>query len=277
MLPPSRVMRVGNIPTKVLVLPFYGEFGWFICSAIRYVHNLVADEKIVCCRPDEEIFFPTATGFVHNYVVKQHLTKGLGGWLCGQNRTKNLDLIYKENPHLRDHEVIQSCSKLDCFNDFKQVYSFFDTKHEPIDTEIDIAISARNIAQASGKNWQEWPNVVHHLHTLGLKVGAVGSPHASFDMRCVDERAWDHVDYNNASIAILKKAKLVITTNTGIAHLSIFLRRPTLVLDATGGEMMCWIDAQRDLDVFYGQLQLPSTRKHILAVIKNYLLKLHII
>ena len=51
----------------ILVLPYYGEFGHFVNSFIRQVHYLHAPAKIVCCRPGEEVYFPSATGFHYDW------------------------------------------------------------------------------------------------------------------------------------------------------------------------------------------------------------------
>ena len=51
----------------VLVLPFYGEFGHFIYSFIRQVQMINAPNKIVCCKPGDEYYFPSAHGFFYDW------------------------------------------------------------------------------------------------------------------------------------------------------------------------------------------------------------------
>src|SRR5665213_2038721 len=50
-----------------LFLPHLGEFGHKIMTGIRIVHWHKASEKIVCCKPGEEVLYPSATQFVTDW------------------------------------------------------------------------------------------------------------------------------------------------------------------------------------------------------------------
>jgi hypothetical protein len=51
----------------VVFAPFMGEFGFFINTYVRFVHYFNAPKKIVCCRPGEEVFFPSADDFFYEW------------------------------------------------------------------------------------------------------------------------------------------------------------------------------------------------------------------
>src|ERR1700743_2948571 len=43
--------------------PFLSEFGWQILTHVRHVHRSSANRKIVCCRPEDRVLYPSATSF----------------------------------------------------------------------------------------------------------------------------------------------------------------------------------------------------------------------
>ena len=113
---------------KVLFLPYAGEFGWFITVHIRRVHLCKTDHKVVLCKSGQEIFFPSATRFIHDFQlpILDKQKKGTGGWLGGNHMNELCEFIDESYPELRDYKKIQPFMKWHCYNDFDRAYTFFD-------------------------------------------------------------------------------------------------------------------------------------------------------
>ena len=52
---------------QVVILPHYGEYGHFLMTHVRVVHQVKARVKVVCCRPGEELLFPSASDFYYEW------------------------------------------------------------------------------------------------------------------------------------------------------------------------------------------------------------------
>jgi len=269
----NHIDKIKTLPVpsskKLIILPWAGEFGGFIMLHMRRVHLLEADEKIVCCKPGQEIFFPSATEFYYDY--------DLGGWESddwkhgiSKGAWSHLEEIGKsmaeKHPRFSEFEVVLPYREWHCYGDFDEgVYTFFDLKPKEIDTDVDIVIGGRNRAVSSHRNYSEWSRVVPVLQEAGYKVGAVGAPDSSFDMDFVDERAWDWDDFDNATVAMMQKAKLVVTTGCGIAPLGIFLRKPMVMIDLAFAQGVPCLEAQRDPSVYFCRLD-----PELIAVFAKY-------
>ena len=51
----------------VVFMPNYGEFGNTIDKTIKMVHFFQAPQKIVCCQPGEEAYYPSADAFYYDW------------------------------------------------------------------------------------------------------------------------------------------------------------------------------------------------------------------
>ncbi len=57
----------GGAGRPCLFAPSFGEFGHRIMTAIRIVHWHKASRKVVCCKPGEEVLYPSAHEFVTDW------------------------------------------------------------------------------------------------------------------------------------------------------------------------------------------------------------------
>ena len=51
----------------VVFLPNYGEFGSTALKYVRIVEHTKSPHKIVCCRPGEEAYYPSADSYFHDW------------------------------------------------------------------------------------------------------------------------------------------------------------------------------------------------------------------
>jgi hypothetical protein len=48
-------------------LPCRGEFGWMITTFVLKFHGDPSPNKIICCKPSQDCFYPTATHFFYDW------------------------------------------------------------------------------------------------------------------------------------------------------------------------------------------------------------------
>jgi hypothetical protein len=80
-------------------------------------------------------------------------------------------------------------------------------------------------------------------------VGIAGKRESSVDLAGVDRRSCEHGG-TDAVVDMMQRSRLVIGQNSGLAHLAVFLERP-MVMMRTGSGMICWMNVQRNPDVFF--------------------------
>ena len=98
--------------------------------------------------------------------------------------------------------------------------------------EVDVVICPRQRNYGSTKNWPHWDWLARQLVGDGFRVFAAGAPDSSMEVEC--PRAWDYVRFLDASIEAVLKARLVIATDAGLAHLAVLCGTPLLLITFGG-------------------------------------------
>jgi ADP-heptose:LPS heptosyltransferase len=94
-----------------------------------------------------------------------------------------------------------------------------------IETEIVICPRRRQVAPM--RNWHHWEELVRCLSDH--RVFAAGAPDSIVtDLRC--NASWNYARYLDTTIEAMLAAKLVVATDTGLAHLALLCGRPLLVI-----------------------------------------------
>jgi hypothetical protein len=208
--------------TNAVVMPYYGEFGWMICRHVRWVHELNAQNIVVCCRRGEECLYPHATEFFYDWpegIPDSHRCEDGSG-----DDIRTRAILADRFPH---HAILKG--------DYPNPWAWghLETKFMPsvksVLPNIDVAVCPRYREHGKEKNWTHWTEVVQSLRAAGLTVGLVGRPETSVDVEA-DARAWDHPDGSTAgTVDLLGKCRIYLGGDTGVSHLAAMMDTPTIM------------------------------------------------
>lgn len=215
---------------RVFVLPFRGEFGIKLLRHVCRVHGIRHSRKIVVCEPGDEALFPSAESYV----------------IC----TPNDDDRRREMP--RDDSLFTKAAMSQIVVPLMEpgdgvVWPLFDgprayftpIPHVSPDPhpDWDIIVCPRLRRYGMTKNWLHWTALVEmFLSRTDLKVAAAGARESSDlalerDVSC----AWAGDRPLDRTISWMRRAKLVIATDTGLAHLAVWCGRPLLLISHLDG------------------------------------------
>lgn len=103
--------------------------------------------------------------------------------------------------------------------------------------KCEIVICPRFRQYGTAKNWHRWPSLAATLATRGIRVFAAGLAETS-DRRCrVTDAAWNYARPLDATIEAMCRARLVISTDNGLAHLAVLCGAPLLLVGSLGGRV----------------------------------------
>ena len=212
---------------KRIVMPLRAEFGMKVWWHAPAVHAIAGD-KIVCIEPGDEALYPSATEF--RVVTQQHDDA-------------------RRNRYSRDREFLDNVQR-DVITEYgiENVELIFPHDDWPRERFIpeprvrqgsphlypDIVVCPRRRRYGAEKNWPEWHDLTAGLVADGFTVFAAGAPDSSYEVPC--PQAWDYDRFLDASIEAMLNAKLVVTTDAGLAHLAVLCGRPTAVI--THGDLL---------------------------------------
>ena len=110
--------------------------------------------------------------------------------------------------------------------------------------EIDVVVCPRKREYGKDKNWQHWHSLVDTLMLHGLSVFAAGHPNASYNsLSCKCAWSPDMGDrYLDNSIAAMLRAKIVLATDGGLAHLALMCGKPLLLISHGEGLVADGVD-----------------------------------
>jgi len=221
-----------NFSEPVIILPDYGEFGWFIMRYVRWANLIEAPQKIICCRKGEELYFPSTADFFYDW-KNPILDKHRCGWRDADNEDKLrlIEVFSKEYP---DHKIIDPVK---LFNhtiiDFggERGYDFAHPRdsssalkvkplHSQIGLKFDVAFGPRKRERSGGKNYPYWNKIGKMLKAEGKSYAVIGDKETSYHIEGASAYAWDFPSLGEACIDILQSSKVFVGTNTGTAHLA---------------------------------------------------------
>jgi len=225
-------VKDGESTPKVVFLPHYGEWGWFILHYIRLVHYFEAAEKMVCCRKGQEVYFPMATGFFYDWTdpIPDRHKKGYRDY-DNEEKHRLIEVLGERFP---DFEIADQ-TKLPCVT------------HPPFEVvpcrlrglHVDVLLGARRRQKGRGRNWPHWQSLAHGIVAAGLEFGVIGSKGESYHVEGSKHNSWDFED-DDATVEMLSNCRVFVGTNSGTTHLATFLSVPTIEFDP-GGRVGLWI------------------------------------
>lgn len=210
---------------KLIILPHYGEFGFFVFHHLRYCYSILKPH-LICCRRGQECLFPKASGFLYEWEnpVPDNRRAQDGG-------KRNAKIIRLYDQELRrkffhshpDYSVIRPKYK-NCWLTRNIKYPVTVNSYFP---PQDIVVATRKRGMSPDRNLN-WDNLIKEFSHL--KIGIVGAKESSVDYGLTS--AWQHPDGETAgTIDLLQKCKLFIGGDSGIAHLAAMLNIPSLVVE----------------------------------------------
>jgi len=217
----------------VIVLPYYGEFGFFMFYYVRWVNLIEAPQKIVCCNKGEEIFFPSASSFFYDWEnpLADHAKKGYRDY-DNPSKLKLIELLSKRYPN---YDIIDLTK--DPFNRFehegKYIYdlkSVFEIKPKKLmGLKCDIVLGARKRPRSSYKNWPHWDTLGEMLKADGLSYAVVGKEETTRKVKGAEVYSWEHPSPDSI-VELLQSSKLFVGSCTGTSHLAAFLQVPMIII-----------------------------------------------
>jgi len=225
--------------------PFLGEFGIFIVDYIRFVHFFKCQQKIVCCRRGEEIYFPSANDFYimsNDYNFIEDKDRAGCGWKNNNiyHKQRNLKIQRELSSRYRGYEIVDSanCKKISCRHYYMRCAKEFvfkiDEEKIKEKLDIDVIIAPRKRDHAKERNYPHWDYVFKKLHKKRISYGIVGKKNNSYASKYSAVNSWDFKDciFPSGVIGMMKKSKLYIGSDTGPTHLAAFLSIPMIIFDS---------------------------------------------
>ncbi len=256
---------------RVIFLPHLGEFGWFIARCIRRIHQYAADEKIVCCEKGQEVYFPSASGFVYDWEqpVPEHDRRGIGNqYECHAPIKKLKERLHAEFP---EHEVIsnETLSTFGKFPDAKEWSQTFPLNPTKRGLKTDLVFGARNRAKVETvQNWDGWPKLADAVISVGHSFAVIGKRGSTRELPGAKHHSWDFDDAS-ADVELLQNCRLYVGGNSGVTHLATFLQVPTIAACPgwPGGE---WLEYMRYTTKAYFE-HLPNRKpEHVIERTLKY-------
>lgn len=224
---------------KVVILPFYGEYGWFLNSYIRLVHYYISSKKVVCCRRGEEAYFPSATEFYYEWKdIFEDSEK------CGFRNTWPIGPLFEETS---EEKIL--ATKLTARYPEHELLGFHYgippelVQYFPVPIKIqrqynlhpDVVICARrryamgNFGDRGTRNYEQWPRIIEPLLESGYQIGIIGKHDTSYNFPGIQIRSWEYEDSVGAVFEMLSNARLFIGTDTGPTHLAALSQTPMIL------------------------------------------------
>jgi hypothetical protein len=203
-----------------LFLPHVGEFGHRIMTGIRLVHWHKASRKVVCCRPGEEVLYPSATEYVTDWKDPIEDAKR-----CGTGQPLDWPEIQARYP---GHTCIDT-GNLDRQQELLCIHPDQRIPFRPKRRRLaaDACLGIRYRAFCREKNWPGWNVVADAISAAGFTFAVIGSRPTTLDLHGQLHHSGDHD--TDAAVELLQNCRLYIGSDTGTSHLAATIGTPMLV------------------------------------------------
>jgi len=233
-------------------LPYRGEFG-FICMMhapqVKAYHGL----KAVFIEPGMEALYPDC-GYMYVPVRPDRLRRARieKAWL--DRLVKGSKLALDEGVV---HEFVEPDPKAP--REYFTPVPFTSPSND-VPSVIDVVVCPRKREYGEDKNWMHWMELVEVLVKNNLSTFAVGHPDTSFRLEGC-RTAWDKgmgERYLDTTIAAMLRAKLVVATDNGLAHLALMCGRPLALISHGEGYVADGVD---DVGTPYWKIKLDRYKQ----------------
>lgn len=229
----------------IVFLPWRLEFGTMLMHWVRYVHIRLSERpsgvrSVVCCRPGDEPLFPLADDYFYEWEDLPDNRKKWSTYRAGDHQG------YLNQLRVHLERRYPGAQLVDPPRKFAQSQVAGNFRPQPV-TELamgrgawpEVLIAPRYREHGAHRNYQHWAQLYSLLVGAGLGVGLLGVESSSIDMPgCRPEwKAWSYDDNLSATLCLMKHARAVVTTDSGIAHLAVLAGAPLgVIYDGPGVE-----------------------------------------
>jgi len=223
--------------SATVFLPYRAEFGFIVMAHSPQVYA-VDGPKVVFIEYGLEALYP---GCRYIYVERR------------EDRLRRAGVENKFTRKIRrewEKVLVKEYGRVDwVLPDYRAPRKYF--VPEPFEevvglpSEIDLVICPRRRAYGADKNWAHWSDLVKRLKDAGFRVFAAGHPATSFcELDC--PTAWGPEiptdRYLDVTIEAMKRAKAVIATDNGLAHLAVVCGKPLILISHGEGLVADGVD-----------------------------------
>jgi hypothetical protein len=221
-----------------VILPWRGEFGQMLMTHVRWVQSLPGN-KVVCCRDGDQPLFPSAKEFFHDWEgLPDHLRTP--AYMRGDENQEYLARLTRKLKERWPTAAIRTPLdgvkpqryQASVAHDFKPV-----PRCPAPPTFPQVLVAPRYRQHGQHRNFAHWEEVTQRLVRLGLSVGLLGAKETSTDSEAVPTRnkAWMKPDNLSTTLWWMQRAKLVLATDSAMAHLAVLAQAPLKVIYAEPG------------------------------------------
>jgi hypothetical protein len=209
-----------------IILPFYGEFGFFIRRYVLWVnHKFKEDDIMVCCRKGQECLFPYVVKFYYDWDDVDDSIKGKGMKLENYYDEDLISVLEKTYP---ESEIIRKKPPTIDYHKVKVSVKSYDYP------KVDVVIGTRKRNLGQGKNFNHWQIVVDYLKEKGLTIGILGLKGTTFVPENVDVVSYDIANTTECIMGMMQNASIILNTDSGLAHLCRLLGLRQTVISVVG-------------------------------------------
>jgi hypothetical protein len=211
-----------------LFLPFTGEFGHKIMSHVRLVNFHRAKSKIVCCRPGEEVLYPSANAFETNWIDPISDLERVATMRGTTRKWPQMAAKYPNHHHI-------SFENLSPTEEIHAIYPEVVIPMRPHrrGLNVDVVLGVRHRQNSPQRNWGagNWQRVADAITEAGLTFGVVGDKATSFGLRGQHVHSGDYDTH--AAVELLQSCRLYVGTDSGASHLASTVQTPMVVFRET--------------------------------------------
>jgi hypothetical protein len=216
-----------EIAGPCVILPFLGEFGWFVHSFIRQVALLRSPEKIVCCRPGEELYFPSANGFLYDWEDPFKDAQRCGyrnEWPVNPSfrpTAEEVQLIQRIGSNFPRHQIIHFGAPLSSAVAGTTYPSFeIPPRSSPAP---DVVVSCRKREWDAYRNFDQWPRLLNSMASAGCTLGVVGQKETTYDFEYFVNRSWESKDPTREMFLLLRECRVYLGADSGPTQLAVMI------------------------------------------------------
>lgn len=212
--------------SRRVILPWRNEFGTMLMHHVRWVHSLAGLEKVVFCKPGQEVLFPSATSFRHDWEDAPDHMKRSKLWHDPGHKKYMVELEARARLEYPQHEVLQPPRKHPYRPQLKMKL-----EQGVLDRKVDVVLAPRYRQHAMNRNFQHWQELADGLQARGYIVGLTGAQATSLDNAKIEHglKGWN-LGGDREQLQLMNTARLTVTTDSGIAHLAVLNQNPLMVL-----------------------------------------------
>lgn len=218
---------------RQVLLPWRGEFGQMLMTHVRFAAAMQWG-IVVCCKPGDEPLFPRATEFFYDWVMPED-SKRNTKFLSSRENMEYQDALKVrlavKYPDAEFWHPLQGAKPQHCR--FSRNHDFVPQPRCPAPMFFpEVLVAPRWRRHGEHRNFQYWPDVVSRLIHAGVTVGLIGTQESSVPCPQVSDqlRAWSYPQNLGTTLHWMQRCKLVLTTDSGMAHLAVLARAPLKVI-----------------------------------------------